>query len=115
MSFLGAMNVRYAHTDVTVPNFDDYRVKTLSNEAIKDFRKNEDQRRLDQKSFNYAVSGNVFFDLLALYLLLSTRCIELFGFNCYIEDHFSENVRNIVVFFLFLVVYKNFLRLEACF
>jgi len=51
------MSVRYAHTDVTVPSFDDYRIKSTSNQAITDFRKREDDRRLDQKSFYYAVTG----------------------------------------------------------
>ena len=51
------MSVRYAHTDVSVPDFDDYRIKTASSETLTDFRKNEDQRRIDNKSFNYAITG----------------------------------------------------------
>ena len=51
------MSVRYAHTDVTVPSFEDYRIQSASSQTIKEFRKREDQRRLDQKSYYYAVTG----------------------------------------------------------
>ena len=51
------MGVRYAHTDVTVPDFNDYRVGNLSPQSLTNFREREDQRRTDNKSFNYAVTG----------------------------------------------------------
>lgn len=57
--FSGAMSVRYAHTDVAVPDFDAYRVKNVSPQSVKDFRKNEDDRKLDSKSFNYAITGKI--------------------------------------------------------
>ena len=33
------MSVRYAHTDVSVPDFDDYRIKTASSETLTDLGK----------------------------------------------------------------------------
>ncbi|XP_076810922.1 cytochrome b-c1 complex subunit Rieske, mitochondrial-like [Clavelina lepadiformis] len=57
VSFTRPMGVRYAHTDVTVPDFNDYRVGNLSPQSLTNFREREDQRRTDNKSFNYAVTA----------------------------------------------------------
>ena len=64
------MSVRYAHTDVTVPDFDEYRIKTSSSQSISDFRKNERQRRVDKKSFDYAITGKLSILLYIAYILV---------------------------------------------
>nr|CAB3267529.1 cytochrome b-c1 complex subunit Rieske, mitochondrial-like [Phallusia mammillata] len=58
-SFSGLMSIRYAHSDVTVPDYSDYKVDNVTKQSITDFRKSEDERRTENKSFNYAVSAAV--------------------------------------------------------
>ena len=64
------MSVRYAHTDITVPDFDSYRVKNVTKESLTNFRKDEDERKLDSKSFNYAVTGKSSITLIAVHSIL---------------------------------------------
>ena len=53
------MSVRFAHSDVTVPDFSVYKDNNVSPQAITDFKQHEEQRREEMKTFNYAVTGNV--------------------------------------------------------
>jgi len=56
-AYSGVMNVRCAHSDVSVPDFSDYRVENRTPQSITDFREKEDERRRDNKAYNYAISG----------------------------------------------------------
>lgn len=56
-SMFGASTLRYAHSDASVPDFSAYRQKLKDDVA--DFREAEDKRKLNNKTFHYAVSASV--------------------------------------------------------
>ena len=49
------MSVRYAHSDLQVPDYTDYRLKP--SEGKIDFHKRERERKIQRKSFYYTVTG----------------------------------------------------------
>ena len=53
---IGQMSVRYAHSDLQVPDYNDYRLKP--SEGKIDFHKRERERKTERKSFYYTVTGN---------------------------------------------------------
>ena len=57
VSLFGPSSVRYAHTDITVPDFSVYRSEMK--EAGRNFREEEDERKLRAKTFNYAISASL--------------------------------------------------------
>lgn len=57
VSMFGSPSVRYAHSDVTVPDYSAYRIE--KKETAQNFRKEEDERKLRTKTFNYAVSAGL--------------------------------------------------------
>jgi len=59
LSMTGAMSVRFAHSDVTVPDFSVYKDNNVSPQAITDFKQHEEQRREEMKTFNYAVTAGL--------------------------------------------------------
>jgi len=59
LSLTGAMSVRFAHTDVTVPDFSVYKDDNVSPQSITDFKEHEKQRREEMKTFNYAVTAGL--------------------------------------------------------
>lgn len=59
LSLTGAMSVRYAHTDVTVPDFSVYKDDNVSPQSISNFKEHEKNRREEMKTFNYAVTAGL--------------------------------------------------------
>nr|XP_009858033.1 cytochrome b-c1 complex subunit Rieske, mitochondrial-like [Ciona intestinalis] len=74
VSLIGPSSVRYAHSDVTVPDFNDYRPNNVSNTAITNFREKEEQRKKDTKTFNYAITAGAWIG--GVYVAKNT--VELF-------------------------------------
>uniref|UniRef100_H2ZLE1 Cytochrome b-c1 complex subunit Rieske, mitochondrial n=1 Tax=Ciona savignyi TaxID=51511 RepID=H2ZLE1_CIOSA len=74
VSLAGVTKVRYAHSDVTVPDFNDYRPSNVSSTSVSEFREREDQRKKDNKTFNYAITAGAWIG--GVYVAKST--VELF-------------------------------------
>jgi len=55
--FSGTMAVRYAHTDLQVPDFSNYKVAPTKSTV--DFHEKERQRKLEKKSFYYTVTAGI--------------------------------------------------------
>jgi len=53
----GQMSVRYAHSDLQVPDYTDYRLKP--SEGKIDFHKRERERKIQRKSFYYTVTAGI--------------------------------------------------------
>lgn len=54
----GSSFVRYAHSDVSVPDFSVYR-KKMASQTVQEFREEEENRKLKSKTFNYAISAGI--------------------------------------------------------
>jgi len=53
----GSMTVRYAHSDLQVPDFSNYRVAT--SQGRDDFHRRERERKIERKSFYYTVTAGI--------------------------------------------------------
>merc|ERR1719431_34567 len=53
----GSMSVRYAHSDLQVPDFTDYRL--TSSQGREDFHQRERERKIERKSFYYTVTAGI--------------------------------------------------------
>lgn len=55
--FTGSMSVRYAHSDLQVPDFTDYRL--TSSQGREGFHQRERERKIERKSFYYTVTAGI--------------------------------------------------------
>lgn len=55
--FTGSMSVRYAHSDLQVPDFTDYRL--APSQGKENFHQRERERKIERKSFYYTVTAGI--------------------------------------------------------